>query len=81
MREALDQPHGWTVVPVGPLITYERECESLARVGDGSEGALGPLLPMMLDPGTAARRARGQLARVSSEGGWVGGRQAGRPKA
>lgn len=32
LRELLDHPLGWSVTPLGPLVTHERECETLARV-------------------------------------------------
>ena len=47
-------PGGWTLVPVGPIVTALRECETLARVGGGGGLLHDDLLAAILRPDEAA---------------------------
>ncbi len=70
---AAQSPGGWSLVPVGPLVTALRECDTLSRVGDAVGGSgtgsgagclRGELLDALLRPDEASSAAGGRLARL-----------------
>ncbi len=65
---AAQRPAGWTLLPVGPMVTATRECETLAAVGSSGLGSSGgiseQLLWALLRPDEVSAAAGGELARL-----------------